>query len=130
MCDCCDCCSRQKREDIKSGHGFNPNCRGNCFIEGHRLAKLKLENEIVVINNQLSQATAALRLKEKELTETKMNLVSWRDRALYHAPSYSSYKPAEPETTFGDMVYFFFIVIFPWLVILGAFLFGWNGILR
>ena len=70
---------------------------------------------------------------ETELRKSRASAMMWREKALYHAPEFRSYeptKPTEPETTFVDILFIFIAFIFPWIMIVGAFLFGWNGILR
>lgn len=70
---------------------------------------------------------------ETKLTKSQTSLAIWREKALYHAPVFSSYKPAEPiesETTFGDVAFVFFCIVLPWLMVIAVFFFGWNGVLR
>ena len=70
---------------------------------------------------------------ETKLTKSQTSVAMWREKALYHAPVYRPYEPVEPikpETTFIDILFTLLALVLPWLMVVGFFLFGWNGILR
>ena len=84
-------------------------------------------------DKQIKEYEDKIKELETKLSKCQANLVTWREKALYQAPAYSPYKPAEPikgETTFIDILFILLAFIFPWVMIVGSFLFGWNGILR
>lgn len=82
---------------------------------------------------RLKECEGKIEELEAELRKSQISLVLWREKALYRAPAYSSYKPAEPiklETTFVDILFTFVAFGLPWLMMIASFLFGWDGILR
>ena len=96
-------------------------CRGNYAENGYWKDK------------QMKECEDKIRELEAELRRSQTSLVAWRQKALSYAPTHSSFKPAEPveaKTTFADILFFLFAFVFPWAMIVGSFLFGWNGILR
>lgn len=70
---------------------------------------------------------------EEKLSKSQENLFIWRQKALYQRPVFAPaepVKPTETETTLVDILFILFGFVLPWIMVVGSFLFGWNGILR
>lgn len=84
-------------------------------------------------DKQMKECQDKIRELEAELAKSRTSAMMWRERALYQAPVFKPYeptKPTEPKTSFPDILFILLTFVLPWVMVVGSFLFGWNGILR